>query len=223
MTEHRAGEISRRVRKDPDERREQILKHARALFRERPHASVSNTEIAAAAGVSRGLLNHYFGTRRELYVAAVAQMLAVPPIPVPTFVDGATVGDRVDQSIEAWLELLERNRTTWVTALEMSASGVDAELAELLDEGREDAVDHMAEVAGFPPEFRENPEIRAAFRGYSAMAEATTREWLKYRRLDRAQVHLILREVLLHLLDQVVPLLLRTEAQAEDSGRPGDR
>ncbi|MEU8798437.1 TetR/AcrR family transcriptional regulator [Spirillospora sp. NPDC048819] len=212
MTDHAAVEVPRRVRKGPDERREQILKCARALFRERPYGSVSNTEIAAAAGVSRGLLNHYFGTKRDLYLAAVAQMLAVPPIPVPAFVEGAMVPDRIDQSIEAWLELLQRNRTTWITALDMSASGVDAELVEILEEGRESAVDHMAEVVGLAPATREHPEIRAAFRGYSGMAEATTREWLKYGRLDRDQVHLMLKEVLLHLLDRVVPQFVQSGA-----------
>jgi AcrR family transcriptional regulator len=213
MTERAVRDVSPRVRKDPDERREQILRHARALFRERPYGTVSNTEIAAAAGVSRGLLNHYFGTKRELYLAAVAQMLAVPPVPVPAFVEGAEVGERIDQSIGAWLELLERNRTTWITALEMSVSGVDAELAEILDDAREDAVDHISAVVGLSPAFREHSEIRAAFRGYSGMAEATTREWLKYRRLNRAQVHLILKEHLLHMLAYVVPRLLRAETQ----------
>ncbi|MFD0683198.1 TetR/AcrR family transcriptional regulator [Actinomadura fibrosa] len=201
-----------RDRKAPDERRGQILACARALLSERPYGSVSNTDIAAAAGVSRGLLNHYFGTKRELYLAAVADMMAVPPAPVPAFAEGATVRERVGQSIEAWLELLHRNRATWITALDMTASRGDAELEKILDEARERAVDHMAEVVGLAPASRERSELWAAFRGFSGMAEATTREWLKYERLTRAQVRLILEEVLLHLLDEIVPRLAHDTA-----------
>ncbi|GAA4063492.1 helix-turn-helix domain-containing protein [Actinomadura miaoliensis] len=220
MSERRGdGAAPRRVRKEPDERRDQILACARELFSRRPYATVSNTEIAAAAGVSRGLLNHYFGTKRELYLAAVSQMMSVPPIPVPAFVAGASVGDRIDQSIEAWLELLERNRETWVAALDMTASGGDADLDRILEEARDRAVDHMTEVVGLTPLSRTHPEIRAAFRGYSAMAEATTREWLKQGRLSRDQVRLLLRQVLLHLIEDVVPALVET-ARAPSAEAP---
>ncbi|SEG09016.1 DNA-binding transcriptional regulator, AcrR family [Thermomonospora echinospora] len=211
MKQQGANEATpRRVRKEPDERRDQILACARELFSRRPYTTVSNTEIAAAAGVSRGLLNHYFGTKRELYLAAVSQMMNVPPVPVPAFVEGASVRDRVDHGLHAWLELLQRNRQTWTTALDMTASGGDADLERILDRARDRAVDHMTEVVGFTALSRQHPEIRAAFRGYSAMAEATTREWLKYGRLTRPQVHLLLREVLLHLIEDVLPSLVQT-------------
>jgi len=205
------GAAPRRVRKEPDERRDQILACARELFSRRPYTTVSNTEIAAAAGVSRGLLNHYFGTKRELYLAAVSQMMSVPPIPVPPFEPGVSAAERIDQSIDGWLELLQRNRETWITALDMTASGGDADLDRILEEARDRAVDHMTEVVGLTRLSREHPEIRAAFRGYSAMAEATTREWLKSGRLSRDQVRLLLRQVLLHLIEDVFPALVRTE------------
>ncbi|GAA3970531.1 TetR/AcrR family transcriptional regulator [Actinomadura viridis] len=203
----------RRLRKEPDERRDQILACARELFSSRPYGTVSNTEIAAAAGVSRGLLNHYFGTKRDLYLAAVSEMMSVPPIPVPAAAEGAGLRERVAQSIGAWLELLERNRETWVTALDTIIAGGDEDLERILQEARDRAVDHMTEVVGLTPVARTHPELRAAFRGYSAMAEATTREWLKRKLLTREQVHLLLEEVLLHLIEEVLPRLTRA-AQA---------
>ncbi|RAY12388.1 TetR/AcrR family transcriptional regulator [Actinomadura craniellae] len=211
MSEQRVnGTTPRRVRKEPDERRDQILACARELFSRRPYTTVSNTEIAAAAGVSRGLLNHYFGTKRELYLAAVRQMMSVPPVPVPPFVAGASVSDRVDESIDAWLELLERNRETWIVALDMTSAGGDVDLGGILDRARDIAVDHMTEVVGLTRMSREHPEIRAAFRGYSAMAEALSREWLKQDRLTRDQVRLLLREVLLHLIGDVLSSLVES-------------
>ena len=55
----------------PDERGRQILAGARRLFGERPYAEVSTTEIARAADIARGLINHYFGTKRDLYLEVV--------------------------------------------------------------------------------------------------------------------------------------------------------
>jgi AcrR family transcriptional regulator len=209
MSEQTEAAPRGRSRKGPDERRDQILACARELFSRRPYTTVSNTEIAAAAGVSRGLLNHYFGTKRDLYLAAVREMMSVPPIPVPPYVAGASVRERVAESIEGWLELLERNRQTWITALDMTGSGGDAEVDAVLEQARDNAVDHMTEVVGLTRMSREHPQIRAAFRGYAALAEATSREWLKHDRLTRAEVHLLLEEVLLNLLDDVLPKLVQ--------------
>ncbi|WP_287931940.1 helix-turn-helix domain-containing protein, partial [Arthrobacter sp.] len=56
----------RRQRLSPDERREQIFACAQRLFAQRPYEDVSATDIASAAGVARGLVNHYFGNKRGL-------------------------------------------------------------------------------------------------------------------------------------------------------------
>ncbi|XVQ06341.1 TetR/AcrR family transcriptional regulator [Spirillospora sp. CA-255316] len=209
MSDHTPdGAAPRRLRKEPDERRDQILACARELFSRRPYTTVSNTDIATAAGVSRGLLNHYFGTKRELYLAAVRQMLTVPPIPPPDFAKGATVEERVSQSIDAWLTLLERNRETWVAALDLTSAGSDGDLERILEEARDGAVDHLTEVVGLASLSRAHPQIRSAFHCYSALAENVSREWLKHSRLSRPQVHLLLKEVLLNLIDRVLPGLI---------------
>jgi ATP-binding cassette subfamily B protein len=67
------------TRLDPDERRRQILDCASRLFSERHYGSVSLDRVAEAAGITRGLLHHYFGTKRELYLAVVADLAATLP------------------------------------------------------------------------------------------------------------------------------------------------
>ncbi|MEV0390852.1 TetR/AcrR family transcriptional regulator [Nonomuraea sp. NPDC050643] len=195
---------------DPDDRRRQILARAWTLFRERPYGEVSSTEIAAAAGVSRGLLNHYFGTKRELYLAAVAEMLSVPPVPVPEYVAGAGVRDRVCQSVDGWLELLERNQETWLAAM---STGGDPELERIVDQARERMVDHIIEVVGLGPVARSRPEVRGMLRGFSGLAEATSAEWLRRGRLTRRQVHVFLEEALVRLLEDIIPLVLGDAAR----------
>lgn len=58
-----------KVRLDPQQRREQLLDVAAAMFAERPYDDVFVEDIAACAGVSRALLYHYFPSKRDLYVA----------------------------------------------------------------------------------------------------------------------------------------------------------
>src|SRR6188508_3445538 len=95
-------------RADGDERRRRILAAARRLFSGRGYSDVSTTEIAAEAEVARGLINHYFGTKRELYVEVVREMVRFRSQPVPEYVDGATPQARLDESIDRWLEMVER-------------------------------------------------------------------------------------------------------------------
>src|SRR5688572_23935942 len=56
-----------------DERRTQLLDLGRELFNTRPFDDISIDEIAAAAGISKGLLYHYFPSKRHFYVETVRE------------------------------------------------------------------------------------------------------------------------------------------------------
>ena len=62
---------AKRSRLTVDERREQLVRLGVDIFSERPYDEVSIDEIAAAAGISKGLLYHYFPSKRDFYVAVV--------------------------------------------------------------------------------------------------------------------------------------------------------
>ena len=64
-----------RTRLDIDLRRSQLVEIGMELFAKRPYDEVSVEEIAAAAGVSRGLLYHYFPTKRDFLVEVVRAQL----------------------------------------------------------------------------------------------------------------------------------------------------
>ena len=61
-------------RLDPGQRREQILDAANALFAERAYDEVSVEDIASSAGVTRGLVHHYFGGRKDVYIALLERL-----------------------------------------------------------------------------------------------------------------------------------------------------
>lgn len=54
-------------------RREQVLSAARALFCAHGYAATSTRRIAEAAGITEGLVFHYFPTKEDLLLAVAAQ------------------------------------------------------------------------------------------------------------------------------------------------------
>jgi AcrR family transcriptional regulator len=60
-----------RARLQVDERRTQLLELGLRLFTDRSYDELSIDDIARAAGISKGLLYHYFPSKRDYYVEVV--------------------------------------------------------------------------------------------------------------------------------------------------------
>ncbi|MFH5923563.1 TetR/AcrR family transcriptional regulator [Roseomonas xinghualingensis] len=69
---------SRRIqgRRDPDSTRRSLLEAAIAEFSEKGLAGARVDEIAARAGVNKQLVYHHFGTKEDLYAAALEEVYA---------------------------------------------------------------------------------------------------------------------------------------------------
>ncbi len=192
-------------RLDHDERRRQILTCARRLFSERNYATVSTSEIAREAGVARGLLHHYFGTKRELYLEVVRSLVRMPSGPVPLQSPDRGIESVISDSVERWMEVLERNRGTWLAALGAQGLGSDPEVEAILDDAREQTADRLIAAIRPGEDSEPPPELRAVIRTYSGLAEATSVEWLQRRRLTREQAHALLVQGFLSIVREVLP------------------
>src|SRR2546430_6515128 len=123
-----------RVRLDLDERREQLMRIGLELFSTNSYDAVSIDEIAARAGISKGLLYHYFPSKREFYVAGVraaaAQLREVvepdPELPPP---------ERLRVSLEAYLDYVEHHAEGYI-ALMRGGIGSDAEGRQVVEGSR---------------------------------------------------------------------------------------
>ena len=60
----------------PAERRDQILDAANVLFAKHGYEVVLIEDVAKSAGVTRGLVHHYFGGRKEVYLALLERIAA---------------------------------------------------------------------------------------------------------------------------------------------------
>ena len=191
----------RRRRLSPDERREQILVAAERLFAERPYAAVSTTEIARAAGVARGLLNHYFGDKRALYLEVVrraAFLGGMEEVPLPA----GALTDRVDAAVHWFLGSITPERASYLTIRAAEGVGEDAEMRAILDEAHDLAARRVLEMVGCDPS---DGPARAAVRAFGELARGAIREWSRDGTLTREQAHLLLREALLAIVERVLP------------------
>ena len=66
------SQAPRRTRLCPDDRRRQLVGIGLAKLVATPIQDLSVDEIAAEAGISRGLLFHYFPTKTDFYLACIA-------------------------------------------------------------------------------------------------------------------------------------------------------
>ncbi len=189
-------------RLEPDERRAQILACARRLFGERHYEAVSTTELARESGVARGLINHYFGTKRELYLEVVRELMFIPEFAVERLAHGS-VEERASASIERFLAVIERNRAMWLATVGTGGYGRDPDVEQIMQEADEIAADRMIETVGLAGLTEGREELRAMIRSFSGMAKVATREWLIRRTLTRDQVQFMLATLLATIITEV--------------------
>lgn len=107
--------------------RDRILAAARAEFSERGYEKTSVRGIAKAAGVDSALVHHYFGTKEQVFEAAVSVAFA-PALNAPAAIaDGPLdgVGERLTRfALGIW-----ENPTTRTPLLAIVRSAVDNETA----------------------------------------------------------------------------------------------
>src|SRR4051794_43082 len=134
-------------RLEPDARREQILECAVRLFGERPYASVSTTDIAREAGVARGLLNHYFGTKRDLYLEVVRALVTLPEMDEAEAGTGS-LRKRVQRSVDWFLDTVSVHAKTFVAVTGAEGVGDDPEIERILAEADDTAARKVLEMVG---------------------------------------------------------------------------
>jgi AcrR family transcriptional regulator len=206
------------ARLGPDARRAQILRCARELFAGQSWAAVSMEDIALAAGVRRGLVNHYFGSKRGLFIEVVREMLGgfATAFPLPDR-DGP-LEQVVATHIARWLDVVEGDVETWFAILGAEGLGRDADVQHLVEKARDAMVEGVLEVLGPLADADADADVdaddsagrdplRVVLRSYSGLAEVVTREWLQRRTIDRAQAEALLTAALLSLVRDVVPVV----------------
>jgi AcrR family transcriptional regulator len=183
-------------RLDPGQRRDQILDAANALFAERAYDDVSIEDIASSAGVTRGLVHHYFGGRKEVYIGLLERLGAQrenrlrPPV-------GRSARARVADTVSRWLDWTETNRTVWLATIARGEDIADPDIRRVVADLVQRAV---ALLAAFHADIaQDSPRLRYALECWTALNRAATRRWLRGQ-ATRQDTHELLATTLEHIL-----------------------
>ncbi len=193
----------RGARLSTDERRGQLLRAGIELLGKRPYDQVSISDIAAAAGVSKGLLYHYFPTKTDFVLAALeeanAQLLDLT-LPDPA----RSPAEQVDAGLDAFLRFVEEHSTAYEVIFRNRGAGTDEAIQAKLEAGRQERIEMvLASIqswrAAAPP--LASPALAAAVQGWIFFVEGSVLHWIEDRSLTRGQVRELLRRTFFATLE----------------------
>jgi AcrR family transcriptional regulator len=180
-----------RSRLPADDRRRQLVGIGLRMLTETPIHELSVDKVAAAAGISRGLLFHYFPSKRDFYIAVVraaARRLLRACDPSPD----ASPEDQLGQMLSGYVGFLERRRDPYVALFRGSAGGADY-VREIYEETRQVFANRALSALGLadPP-----PMVILAARGWFCFVEDTALAWAVDKPVDRAElIHMLVRSL----------------------------
>jgi AcrR family transcriptional regulator len=169
-----------RRRLDADERRRQLIELGIEMLSAHPREGVAIDRIAEAAGISRGLLFHYFPTKRDYHVAVI-QAAADRLLDVTAPPAEGELADRLRTSLDAYIDFVVDNQAVYVS-LVRGAVGGDDDLQEIFDRTRGRIVTRIADALGMDAR---RPALRTALRGWIGFVEESTLDWLRHDDLSR--------------------------------------
>jgi AcrR family transcriptional regulator len=195
------GERTRR-RLSTGERREQLLSVGARLFSESPYDEVWIEQVAEIAGVSRGLLYHYFPTKRDFF-AAVVERESQRMLRMTAAVPGVPVREQLASGLDAFLEYVETHAHGYRAFHRADAAG-DQAVRKVYQRALMAQERQILAALGADPEFgpvfEGRPDVRLAVRGWLAFTTAVCLEWLRGPDLSRDQVRELCTRALLGVM-----------------------
>jgi AcrR family transcriptional regulator len=221
-----AARPRRRIRLDNDQRRAQLLELAKRAFSDRSYDEVSIDDLARVASISKGLLYHYFPTKRDLYVAGLREIADelvdavlrvagdVPPVERSETGGGGPDGvaggkaprgiDRVRASVDAYLEHIARHSRAFV-ALMRGGIGSDPEVAAVVDSVRTRLFDQLLSGSALASLVIGNARLETAIRGWIGFVEAASIDWCAHPRLSQGELRDLMTAVLVEVIRIAAP------------------
>ncbi|MEM7183685.1 MAG: TetR/AcrR family transcriptional regulator [Spirochaetota bacterium] len=158
-------------RLQPEKRREQLLVFGRELFANHAFDAVSMDEMANMAGVSKGLLYHYFKGRRGFYLQTVRHV-------VEGCLQAMRAGegkDDIAEILRAFAKYCNENAGMYKLIIR-GGIGADVEVQAETNRVREYFV---SQVLTSEQKKKAKPLEKIALSGWIAFIESATAEWIE--------------------------------------------
>jgi AcrR family transcriptional regulator len=165
-----------RTRLTPDQRRTQLLDLGVSLLATRSLDELTIDVLAEEAGISRGLLYHYFGNKHDFREAVVRRAVAdlieqtAPP-------EGGEPLDRLLASVTAYVDYVVANYQGYVSIVRGAAGGNET-LRQMYQETRDALTDRIFTEDAQGEIIPDTPAARLMVRGWSAMGEEMVLTWV---------------------------------------------
>jgi len=161
-----------RVRREPADRRRELLDAADALARADGLAALGPAAVGSRAGASKALVFHYFGSnaglRRAVAERAVAALeQAIAPV-------GGTVEEQRRRIVAAYVDAVTERHRVWRDIWEGALAG-DAPTEAALARVRTALVERLVQSGGAAGS---TPTARLVAAGWVALVETMTARWL---------------------------------------------
>jgi AcrR family transcriptional regulator len=202
-------EPKRRIRLETDERRAQLLALARKAFSDRSYDEVSIDDLAREARISKGLLYHYFPTKRDLYVAGLSEIADELDQRMMSVPDDLPPIERVRAGLDAYLDHVQAHARSFVSLMR-GGIGSDPEVSAVIESVRARLFERFLSRSPFSPELAEtSPTIAIVIRGWMGFVEAASIDWCETPRMSRAELVELLTKILVEILKMVAPATVR--------------
>jgi AcrR family transcriptional regulator len=196
--------VSKRIRLSPEARRAQLIKLGVEMLATRRLDELSVELIAKAAGISRGLLFHYFPSKQEFHLevarAAAAEMIrrTEPDTELPPV-------EALRGALTSFIDYVEENPDNYKSLVRGAASG-DAQMRAIFDATRSTMAQRILDVlAGMGLDV--SPRATLAIHGWVAYVEECVVRWMDARTVTRDE--------LLEMLTKSLPAVALSATEEE--------
>lgn len=195
----------KRLRLNPQARRAQLIELGVQMLATRTLDELSVEDLAQQAGISRGLLFHYFASKQEFHLEvarAAAQELLRRTEPDPAQAPVAAL----HASLGAFIDYVEENPDNYTSLVRGAASG-DGDMRAIFDATRATLAQRVVSVIGEAAADR-RAHVELAVHGWVAYVEECVIRWIGTRAVTRDE--------LLGMLSRSLPAVVL--ATSEDGG-----
>jgi AcrR family transcriptional regulator len=177
--------VTKRIRLSPEARRAQLIELGVEMLATRRLDELSVELIAKAAGISRGLLFHYFPSKQDFHLevarAAAAEMIrrtepdtARPPV------------EALRGALTSFIAYVEENPDNYKSLVRGAASG-DASMRSVFDDTRATMAKRILDVVA-ELGLEVSPRVRLAIHGWVAYVEECVIRWIDTRTVERGEL-----------------------------------
>ena len=164
-----------RRREQAEETRHRLLDAAVEHFSARHFDDVATSDITESAGVAQGLLFHYFGNKRGIYLEALRDAAGrLNAAATPPSSDGSP-GEQFRQMLRAYLSYFS-GHDGLALRLVLGGGGGDHEAWEIFDQSRWHTIEWTCQLLSLDVD---RPAVRIMLRSCAGALDEATTYWLR--------------------------------------------